>query len=144
MKTRLRCFWIIKSELRWYFCNSAELGGPTHMSSLICGRAIIPSQRLQHYSFSASIVVVSERCYCSLKSIASSAETSSFFKFTKSSVTITSFQRFTKPQTQTQKKKKKLTCTVATLKAEDTDREESIFSLLEKMNKEEDIPVEQW
>ena len=37
-------------------------------------------------------------------SIATSAETPSSFKFTKSSVTITSFQRITKPQTQTKKK----------------------------------------
>ena len=43
---------------------------------------------------------------------------------------------------QTQEKKKTLTYTVATLKEEDTDKEkESIFYLLKKMNKEEDIPV---
>ena len=41
------------------------------------------------------------------------------------------------------KKKKPLSCAVATLKEEETDREkESIFYLLKKMNKEEDIPVE--
>ena len=41
------------------------------------------------------------------------------------------------------RKKKTLTCAVATLKEEESDREkESIFYLLKKMNKEEDIPVE--
>ena len=34
---------------------------------------------------------------------------------------------------------------MATLKEEDTDKEkESIFYLFKKMNKEEDIPMEQW
>ena len=43
------------------------------------------------------------------------------------------------------KKKRTLTWALATLKEEDTDREKkSIFYLLKKMNKEQDIPVEQW
>ena len=71
LKTSFRCFWVIETELWWYFCNFAKLSGPTHMLSPICGSAIMPSQWLQHYSFLASIVVVFERWYCSQKSIAS-------------------------------------------------------------------------
>ena len=110
-----------------------------------CFRKVILLSKIYCFSVSFFSLLFFFFFFPFFTSIGSSAETPSFFKFTKSSVTITSFQRFTKPQKQTQKKKKKkLTCTVATHKEEDTDREESIFSLLKKMNKEEDIPVKQW